>query len=392
MKIPITFLNITPSHLGFEFCFFGEPLSGVQEWINYWKFNTYKSGSYTNIKTPEDINFQEIFHAPDKYDFFDGFSPNLNKHLHLGHLSNLILAKALQKMDIGHKTIAILGDTLDGAVQKDIALAKYKEYLKKYDYHIDEIYFASEQKLKENILVDGEGDYEGCKIFEVGDEKIVGIKSTGTTSYFYQDVALHQHLNFSPTLYLTGIEQNNHFDLLKKLYPNTSHRGLGLILLDGKKMSSSEGNVIFMEDILNEIKKKFSGDDNLAWNVLCGQILKYGMDRTKDIKMSQITDVKLSQGLYISYTMARMFSAGIEKSNNSDFHSKKLNYLLLKSKYSVQPNILFEGVVNLCKEINTLYATHQIRDNEENKKIFQTLVDDLIVGANKLGLFLIDKV
>ncbi len=392
MKIPITYLNTTPSHLGFEFCFFGEPLSGVQEWINYWKFDTYKSGNYTNIRTPEDINLLEIFYVPDKFDYFDGFSPNLNKHLHLGHLSNLILAKALQKMGVGHKTIAILGDTLNGVVQKDEALTKYKEYLKKYDYHIDEIYFASEQKLKENILKDGEGEYEGCKIFEIGDEKVVGIKSTGATSYFYQDVALHQYLNNSSTLYLTGIEQNNHFDLLKKLFPNTSHRGLGLILLDGKKMSSSEGNVIFMEDILNDIKEKFSGDEKLAWNVLCGQILKYGIDRTKDIKLSQITNVKLSQGLYISYTMARMFSAGVEKSNKLNFHSKKMNYLLLKSKYLIQPNVLFEGVVELCKEINSLYSTHQIKENVENKKLFQLLVDDLIVGVNKLGLFLIDKV
>lgn len=391
MKIDFVKLKTTPKNMEFNLCFYGQLTAEIQEWVAYWDFKFEVLGNYTNIIIPENIDFESIFNSAPKIKYFDGFSPNLNKHLHLGHLSNLILAKALQKIGIGENTIAILGDTLDGAVDKEDALNTYKVYLKKYGYDIDTIFFASEQKLKNNILIDGKDEWSGCKVFDLGEEKIVGIKSTGATSYFYQDVALQQSLN-APTLYLTGYEQNNHFEQLKKLFPHIQHKGLGLVLIDGKKMSSSEGNVIFMEEILNILKEKFSGDENLAWNVMCGQILKYSLESTKDVKLVQISDVKLSQGLYISYTMARMFSAGIEKNTIEKFHSKKLNYLLFKSKYLVQPNILFEGIVDLCKDINSLYPTHIIKDNDTNKQMFQLMVDDLILGADKLGMFIIDKV
>lgn len=391
MKIDINKLKTTPKNLEFNLCVYGEVSDEITQWINYWKFSKESIGNYTNIILPNDVNFEDIFIQKESVEYFDGFSPNLNKNLHLGHISNLILAKSLQKLDICKKTIAILGDTLEGNVNKKDALSKYKNYLQKYDYIIDELYFASEQKLIKDILIDGQDEYENCKVFDLGYEKIVGIKSTGATSYFYQDVALQQHLN-ATTLYLTGFEQNNHFEKLKYLFPHIQHKGLGLVLVDGKKMSSSEGNVIFMEDVLNNVKDKFSGDEQLAWNVICGQILKYSLESVKDIKMKDITNVKLSQGLYISYTMARMFSAGLEKNNKSSFHSKKLNYLLFKSKCNIQPNILFEGIVDLCKDINSLYVTHVIKDNEENKKMFQLLVDDLILGVNKLGMFVIDKV
>ncbi len=391
MKIDFIKLKTTPKNMEFNLCFYGQMTIEIQEWIKYWGFESQILGNYTNIIIPDTIDFNSIFNSPKNIKYFDGFSPNLNKDLHIGHLSNLILAKSLQKIGIGENTIAILGDTLEGSVDKEDALTKYKLYLKKYNYIIDNIYFASEQILKNDILIDGEGEWLGCKVFDLGEDKIVGIKSTGATSYFYQDVALQQYLNM-PTLYLTGYEQNNHFEQLGKLFPHIQHKGLGLVLIDGKKMSSSEGNVIFMEDILTILKDKFSGDENLAWNVICGQILKYGLESNKDVKLSQISDVKLSQGLYISYTMARMFSAGIEKSNVDSFHSKKLNYLLFKSKYLLQPNVLFEGVVDLCKEINSLYVTHIIKDNDDNKKMFQILVDDLILGVNKLGMFIIDKV
>ena len=164
-----------------------------------------------------------------------------------------IFPYAFQKLDIGNKFIAIFGDTLEGSVQKNDALESYFEYCKYFNYNIDEIFFASEMKLEDDsLLKEGEVTYEGSKIFDLGDEKLVGVKSNGSTSYFYQDVALASKLNTS-TLYLTGVEQDNHFKSLKKLFPTTNHVGLGLVQLDGKKMSSSEGNVIYMIDFINSL-------------------------------------------------------------------------------------------------------------------------------------------
>ncbi len=399
MKININKTLTTPLNLPFNLCCFGEPSEELSKWVEFWNFETVKSGKYTNILLPDDVVFDEIFESPKIFDYLDGFSPNLNKHLHIGHLSNFITAKAIQSMGIAKSTIAVLGDTLDGEVTKVDALNRYKSYLEKYGYVIDQVYYASEQKLKHDFMVDGEyvdeeNDYRGCKVFNVLENKVVGVKSNGTTSYFYQDVAIQQELNGS-VLYLTGFEQNNHFGMLKYLYPETvEHIGLGLVTLSGKKMSSSAGNVVFMNNLLEEVNSQFNGDENLAWNVLAGHILKYSPSSVKKINMDILTNPKESIGLYISYTISRVLSAGVEKTECETFKSKKMRFLDLYSKFMLAPNFLFKGVVDICNELNNLYEKqdYNLKTYPEKKIEFQVKLDDVLLGMKKLGLFIIEKV
>ena len=394
MKLSLNKIKLTPKNINFGFCCYGEPTQEILDWINYWNLKTEPSGKYTNIILNKDTNILDIFETPVVYEYGDFFSPNLNKHLHLGHLSNLIIAKCLKSLGIAKTTIAILGDTLEGAVDKNDALSKLNEYCNIYGYNIDKIFFASEQKLYQDYLIDGKGEYEGTKIFDIvlnGEiTKLVGIKSDGTTSYFYQDVALASNLN-APTLYITGLEQNQHFKSLKALFSNIQHIGLGLVTVDGKKMSSSEGNVYFMDDIIKMVKDKFD-DDKLVWNVLAGHILKYDLPSMKDINLTQIDNVKTSHGLYLSYTLARLKSAGMCPNIINNFNSKLLQYQLLRTKIFMAPNKLFEELIELCKSINHLYIDNHIKDNVENQQMFQPMMDDLLHGMLLLGMFNIEKV
>lgn len=333
-----------------------------------------------------------MFLEAQVFEYVDGFSPNLNKHLHLGHFSNLIFAKAFQSLGIGKKYIAILGDTLEGAVEKEEALKKYYGYCEQFGYHIDEVHLASGQKMKdESILIDGEGDFAGTKVFDLGNEKIVGIKSSGATGYFYQDVALCQLLNGS-TLYVTGFEQDNHFAKLKKLFPDIEHIGLGLVSIDGAKMSSSEGNVIMMEDVLKTLMEKFHNDDKLAWNVIAGHILKYSPPTPKNITMKTIDSVETSMGLYFSYTLAKLKSAGMVPNPITAFNSNALKFKLIKAKHNLAPNILFEELMELTKAISALYVQVRIKDNPEGQKSYQPMLDDLLLGMKLLGMFDVDRV
>ena len=389
MKIDINKIKITPEKFGFNFCQFGELTEEVKSWVDFWKFKTEKSGTFTNIIVG-DIDFELIFNESVSYDYVDGFSPNLNKHLHVGHLSNLVIANAMQKLGIGKEFIAILGDTLNGEVNKSDALSSYQKYCQEFNYKVDKIFYASDMKLKDDTLKEGEDGYLGSKVFDLGDEKIVGIKSSGLTSYFYQDVALAQHLN-SSILYLTGFEQDNHFKSLKKLFPSTNHIGLGLVLLNGKKMSSSEGNIILLKDFINQLLEMFN-DIKLVYNILAGQILKSAPSSSKSIDMKLISNPKLSLGLYLSYTMAHIKSCGVETKKIKNYVSKELQFAELKSKVNLSPNLLFESLVKHCKSINKLYETHYIKDNKENIELFSTLISDLELGMSKLGMFSIDKV
>lgn len=67
-----------------------------------------------------------------------------------------------------------------------------------------------------------------------------------------------------------------------------------------------------------------------------------------------------------------------DKTNFSDMFPKK------KFKY-------MDGFIELCKEINALYSTHQIVGNEENKRMFGLLLSDLDFGMKKIGMFEINK-
>ena len=391
MKIKTNQIKITPPKFGFNFCQFGELSQPVKEWCQHWNFKTEKAGPFTNIIIPENINLFDCFELPEKYELIDGFSPNLNKQLHVGHLSNLVLANAFQKLKIGKKSIAILGDTLkSGDTKKETALELYKNWCKDFNYQIDDIYFASEMKLKDDILIDGEGSYQGTKVFDVGDEKVVGIKSDGSTSYFYQDVALVQHLNKS-TLYLTGFEQDVHFKNLNKLFPHVSHLGLGLVMLDGKKMSSSEGNVIYLTNLVSDLEEKFN-DIKLVYNILAGQILNSKPNQIKSIDSSIIDNPKLSLGLYLSYTMAHIKSCGVETKVIENYKSKKLQFAHIKSIENLNPSILFKELVDHSKKINKHYEKMYIKDNPENIEFFSDLISDLELGMLNLGMFSVEKV
>ena len=163
-------------------------------------------------------------------------------------MSNFILAKAFQKLGVGESFISILGDTVDGDVEKGEAFNMYETYCDVFDLDVSKVFYASKMEFKGDLLKDGEDKYEGTKVFDSGDEKIVGIKSNGSTTYFYQDMALAEELD-GPTLYLTGNEQDNHFAALKKFHPHTNHTGLGLVIVDsGKKMGTRHGNAYYFND------------------------------------------------------------------------------------------------------------------------------------------------
>ena len=248
MRIAPNKIAITPPHVDQGFCVYGSPSEEVRQWCAENGIREEASGEFTNLILVNDVPAQDLFTYPQPYEYLDGFSPNLNKHLHLGHLSNLVLAKAFQSMGVAKKTVAIFGDTLTGTVQQEEALAAFNEYCRKYGYRVDSYLMASEMRLPESsdLLTDGEGEYEGTKVFTIRGQKVVGLKSGPSkplsglhenTTYFFQDVALALQLN-APTLYLTGSEQVPHFKLLKEMFPHIDHIGLGLVLLNGKKLSS----------------------------------------------------------------------------------------------------------------------------------------------------------
>jgi len=324
---------------------------------------------YTNIYLN---SFEEDF---VQFEYMDGFSPNLNKKLHLGHLSNFIFAKTFQSLGVSKQTIAIYGDTLKGT-----------DYTNKnqimFDYKVDKEYFASQMTLSDDsILSNGKGKYEGAKVWQDN----VMIKSNGGTTYFYQDVALRQHLKL-PTLYLTGQEQVNHFAELKKYDGNVTHIGLGLVNLNGSKMSSREGNVVFMEEVVSKLNEGFN-NLKLTYNVLAGSLIKSNPTTNKNINMTDLMDVKKSLGLYVSYSLARLDKLPIEFEKVEI--SPLVKYLYAKSKIKLNPSILFNKLVEVCQAFNGDYES---KSSQENVELYSQYKVDAEYMFDKLGLYKVEKV
>lgn len=421
MKIAPNKIGLTPAHVEQGFCVYGDVTEEIREWCLENGIKEQTSGKFTNLIPRKNEPVQDLFTYPQPYKYLDGFSPNLNKHLHLGHLSNLVLAKAFQSMGVAEQTVAIFGDTITGSVGQEEALSAFHGYCDKYGYRVDHYMMASEMRLPEDkdLLSNGEGEYEGTKVFTIGDKKIVGIKSSEgkmvaiagepskplaglheNTTYFFQDVAMAYHLN-APTLYLTGSEQVPHFKLLKEMFPHIDHIGLGLVLLNGKKMSSrnedgtektdEEKREIYAKEVMETLDGIFV-DPFLSFNVLAGEILRADPKSTKNIKTSTISDPSKSIGLYLSYTTARMNSAGVLPEKTLKFKDMLLGYAYAKSMNSKEPHHLFNALFKHCMHMNGLYKTHRIVGNEQNKLMFSDMMADLELGLRTLGLFSINSV
>lgn len=397
MKIDINEVRLVPKTVSkdFKLCVYGNLSHNIKEWVDYHKLSLNQSHNYTNIIIPENTTLSDLFLSKQPYQYIDGFSPNLNKELHIGHLSNLILAKSYVKLGCSNKIVSIYGDIGTKEVN-DEGLSKIRQYQLMFDYRPDIEYLSSNmidyRYLVDNLLTDGLDDYEGCKVFELSD-KLVGIKSNGTTTYFFQDVVLATILN-DKTLYLTGNEQINHFNHLRELFPNQiEHIGLGLVSINGSKMSSRLSNVVLIKDLLKLGEEVFENYSNeLIYNVFAGFILKSSINTNKSISVDDLTNPNKSLGLYISYTTARLISAGCNIVETNCFKSKHLEYAYLMSKFNLKPNILFIELYEHCKVINKLYLTHYIKDNEPNRLMFNQLLSDLVLGLNKLGMYVITKI
>jgi arginyl-tRNA synthetase len=341
-----------------------------------------------------------MFSPAKTYDYVDGFSPNLNKHLHLGHLSNFVYAKAFQSLGVGKKFVALLGDTLQGSVPQDEALAAFQKWCGLVQYAVDPTYFASKLTAK-TVQVSGQGhtkvnqagevqDYAGTTGFIIDGEYVVGVKSNGETSYFYHDVALAEQLGGS-TLYLTGQEQSQHFAKLHALFSDTNSVALGLVAFQGGKMSSSKGNVILLQELWDEMSKTLSSPQ-LIWNVLAGFILKTAPSTAKKVNLEHLGNPKNSPGLYLSYTLAKLKSAGLNIGFVQEFHDPMLAWSKLVAQTQLNPAVLMKALLTHAQKISVLYETHHIAGNASNQALFQPLAEDLLFGMKCLGLMDVQEV
>lgn len=193
------------------------------------------------------------------------------------------------------------------------------------------------------------------------------MKKDGSSIYATRDLAAifyrKDRWNFDKCLYVTGQEQKLHFaqvfkvvELLGNDWAKDSlvHIPYGLVSLEGAKLSTRSGNIIYAEDILLEAIDKVKGviaeknpdlenKDEVAKIVGVGAILFHDLynQRIKDVsfKWDKVLNFDGETGPYVQYTYCRC--ASILRSIDHDANAS-IDYSLL----------LDEEAIALLKEIN----------------------------------------
>ena len=312
----------------------------------------------------------------------DGFSPNLNKDLHVGHIKNLAIAAALANITKA-KPVAMLGVTIG---EKEGAYTAFNNWCHISGYQPFILFDRDMKPPTGYTLTPGTGEYEGCKMFN----GVVIYRSEGRPTYAAHDLSFVEFC--APDLYLTGYEQHEHF---KSLGLGDQHKPMGLVLgKDYKKMRSrekegAEANLVAAEELFEEVSKVIKPSENavvspqLAWNVLAWQFNSAAVGKNTILDIENWCNVT-SPGIYISYTYARIRKAlgprlfGIEGGKNlipfvkftlEDAqlagYASQYQFYWQKAIKENEPVHIAQFTLRLAKKLSEIYGRVHIREAEK---------------------------
>jgi arginyl-tRNA synthetase len=333
----------------------------------------------------------------------EGFAPNLNKKLHVGHLKNLALANALSRILQPCQPTAMLGASLGilpGALQQLQSLFDF------VGYH-PEVYLDTSLPTGLVPTVPGTGEYAGCQVWHGPLGPVVILKGDGTPTYACHDLTYAQLVG--PDYYLTGCEQQEHFAALGLA---DKHLPMGLVLgPDGKKIKSSDGEPLLASEAFDLVIGQLEPTPEpkkLAWNILAYAFLQTAMtsnNKFDPVKMTKPT----APGMYLSYTLAKVHSAlnkggvyqaaAVPPSHLTDGDVKLLGLAAYLDYYQYQaaatkdPAPLANFLLTLAKGLAKVYAKQSIKDGPEGfqfavAQAFQALEKGMVT----LGLFPLHEV
>lgn len=336
---------------------------------------------------------------------------------------------------------------------KDLSL---KEFQRVYDllgskfdswngesFYSDKMPEVIEKLEKSGKLVES----QGAKIIDLEDEGIntpcIIEKSNGSTTYATRDLAAILYrartYDFDKVLYLTSYEQALHFkqvftvakylDLDEKYLKGLIHVPFGMVQLPTGKMSTREGNIIKLEELLNEaieraekiIEEKnpeLEDKKETAKKVGVGAVIFNDLSnsRVKDeiFEWDKILNFQGETGPYIQYTYVRTKSVLEKAGKLPDVKEIKLDVLndiysqtIIKLIYNFQdilvqvtrkeePSILSRYLIDLAKAFSSFYNENKIivEDKDiQNARVYLTYAVNQVLknGVELLGMQMPNK-
>ncbi|WP_082235105.1 arginine--tRNA ligase [Halobacillus massiliensis] len=263
--------------------------------------------------------------------------------------------------------------------------------------------------LKEKELLQ---ESDGAQVVRLDDQALPPClikKSDDTTTYATRDLTAaidrYESFSFTESLYVVGHEQSLHFNqithVLKKLhFPWASHMkhiAFGMMLQDGKKMSTRRGKTVLLEKVLHEaiqlakenIEEKnpaLPNKDKVAQQVGVGAVIFHDLkhDRQNDVEFS-LQDMLTFEGHtapYLQYSYCRakslLLKGGFDLKEASPSLIVDGEWPLIKQLRAFpevvksawqdyDPSKIARYLLDLAKSFNQYYTTTKILQGEQMK-------------------------
>ena len=266
-------------------------------------------------------------------------------------------------------------------------------------------------------------------------------KSDGSTLYITRDIAAavyrKETYDFYKNIYVVASQQNLHFQQWIQIVEllgyewarDCVHIPFGLVSLEDGTMSTREGRVVFLEDVLNkavdktkEIIKEKNADaseadvDEIAKAVGIGAVIfqELSNNRIKDytFKWDKVLNFDGETGPYVQYTHARCASvlrkageAIVKKAaalegvdfqylcSESAYELAKLLYkfpaVIVDAGEKYEPSIVTRHIVDMAQGFNRFYHDEHILTDNEEEQVAKVVLVIAAKDAIKNGLALL---
>ncbi len=270
---------------------------------------------------------------------------------------------------------------------KDISLVEFKRVYDmlgvEFDSYAGESFYSD--KMDEAVeLIKNAGlltESQGAQVVDLSDMNMppcIILKSDGATIYATRDIAAaiyrHRTYNFDKCIYVVGTPQALHFkqvfEVIRRMgfdwADKCEHVGFGLVKFPDKKLSTRHGDVVFLEDVLNEAVAKtleiintnspdMENKEETAKRIGIGAVLYTFLksSREKDIVFSwdSMLDFEGESAPYCQYGYVRAQS--ILRRADTDFSDADLTLLTEDDEYTLIKQLAgFESAVAAAADKN----------------------------------------
>lgn len=302
---------------------------------------------------------------------------------------------------------------------RDVSLKEFKQLYSllgiSFDSYNGEAFYNDKLKSVEHLLERKKllTESQGAHIVDLSSFDLPpGLirKSDGASLYLTRDIAAalyrFKRYRFSKMIYEVGMEQQLHFRQLFAIlelmgYEWASaciHVSHGHYTVDGKKMSTRKGTVLFVQDLIVEVetavlkvikeknkhlKNKKGAARTIALAAIIYNDLRVDREQSSDFNIERMIDFQGETGPYLLYTYARLKSilrkSGMaprltqahigllgEAERVCSIELARFEAAVHQSLNASRPDILAKYLMVLAKKLNAYYTNHHVLQSDKN--------------------------